>query len=132
MYFSEDILFSLPSVYTVRSTAITFQGFGGNFNYCGMLLCIHPFVSAYVLLCATRNSCSVFGRETLSTCSLTLGLIVTLGCFQVVLKEFGRVSSSWGYWNVFSPSGKRTFSLFLILFGGGGLYRFKTSLVLSH
>lgn len=60
---------------------------------------IHLFQPMFYF--ATRNSCSVFGRETLSMYSLTLGLIVTRGCFQVVLKEFGRVSSSWGYWNVF-------------------------------
>ena len=111
--FSEDILFSLPRMQTVSSIAITFQGFGGNFNYCGMLLCIHLFLFHFVFYCNTKNPHSVFGRETLAMCSLTLVLLQTPGHFQVVSKLFGRVSHPGVTGTSFS-----TFSVLMIFWRG--------------
>lgn len=75
----------------------------------------------FVSYFGARNSYSVFGRERLTTCSLTLGLIVILGCFQVLLREFGRDFSSRGYWNIFLRLlAKGHIFWFNALFGGGG------------
>jgi len=80
-------------------------------------ICLFHFVSYF----AARNSYSAFGRERLTTCSLTLGLVVILGCFQVVLREFGRDFSSQGYWNIFLRLLAKGHLLWLnALFGGGG------------
>lgn len=52
-------------------------------NYFGMLLCIHLFLFHVLLL---ESPHLLFGRETLTTCSLTLVVTETPRYFQVVLK----------------------------------------------
>lgn len=71
-------------------------------------ICLFHFVSYF----AARNSYSAFGRERLTTCSLTLGsgcdTGMFSGCFERIWKRFlipGLLE------HLFTPSGKRTSSL---------------------
>lgn len=81
--------------------------------------CLFHFVSYF----AARNSYSVFGRERLTTCSLTLGLVVILGCFQVVLNleeisHLGATGTSfYAFWQM------DIFSGLMLCLGEEGLYQ---------